>query len=539
MMTHIIRRRWVVLFVLVGFWAVGRTARLPAVENEAGEGRPVIGCDVPGPRSVTFRVAVAGTVVPVVRFGDIDYVHFACPRPVSVEVQRLDGIGVDTCCVRPKRFGIATHRDAKSVRFSVTPGQKLVVNVDLLRKLFVFAEPVKPDDTAVPQLGWVNVIQCGADPSGATDSTEAIQAAIDGLPADGTLYLPPGVYRSGSLRLKSRMTLHLAAGALLKGSDDYRKFKRHRDSSYLYFLLADGLENVSIAGQGTIDGNGYVVRRRWEEELDIRKQSGRLLLCVDCRNIEVRDVVLRDSYSWTAHLVHCAGSRLVNLKIMADTRLSNGDGLDVDGCRSVIAEDLFIYAEDDAISVKAAWTRDSPEDLTFRNCVLWSQNATGVRLGTETRSEAFGGLRFETLSILRANTMIRIFCYDGADIHDVLFRDIDTEEISLNVQPGYDEYQRNGEPTKGESYLLQLQVRKRKNVPLGKIRDVVFENINARTAAGSKIKGYDAPEGATVIRNVTFRNVRVEGRPIPDSAAGRFSIGEHVQDVRFETTGGY
>lgn len=537
-MTHIIRCHLAILFILANFCLSGPATRILAVENEVGEGRRIIGYGVPGPRGEVFRVVVADTVVPVLQFGDIDYVHFACSTAVSIEVQRLDGIGVETCCVRPKRFSVAARRDGNTVQFAVEPGQKLVINVDRLRKLFVFAESLEPDNTTVSELGWINVVQCGADPSGATDSTETIQAAIDKLPADGTLYLPPGLYRSGSLQLKSNMTLHVAAGALLKGSDDHHKFRYYKDSSYLYFLLADGLENVRIAGRGTIDGNGYVVRRRWQDELGIRKQAGRLLLCIDSRNVKVRDVILRDSYSWTTHMVNCADSHLENLKILTDTRLSNGDGLDIDGCQSVTAKDLFIYAEDDAISVKAAWTRDNPEDLTFRNCILWSQNATGVRLGTETRSEAFRRLRFEDLSILRANTMIRIFCSDGAGIQDVLFRNIDTEEISRYVQPGYDECHRIGEPPKGATYLLQLQVRKRNNTPLGKIQDVVFENINARVAAGSKIKGYDAPEGTTLIRNVTFRNLRIEGHLIRDPAAGRFDINEYVQNVRFEINKG-
>jgi polygalacturonase len=422
------------------------------------------------------------------------------------------------------------------VTLTVKPGQKLVINVDRLRKLFVFAELRERNLTAMEQAGVVNIVECGADPTGRADSTTTIQAAINSLPADGVLYFPPGLYRSGSLQLKSDMTLHLAGGALLKGSDDHRRFQHYRDGSYLYFLLVDGLENVRITGRGTIDGNGYVVRRKWQDAKGLRKQPGRLLLCVDSRRIEISDVALRDSYSWTAHLVDCRDCRLKNVKLLADTRLSNGDGLDVDGCRRIRADDLFIYAEDDAISIKAAWCREDPEDLVFRKCVLWSQNATGVRIGTETRSEAFRRLRFEDLSILRANTMIRVFCSDGADIQDVVFRNIDTEEITMHVPPGFDEYHRIRELSKGVTYLFQLQVRKRGNADLGNIHNILFENINARVTAGSKIKGYDAPEGTILIRDVTFRDLRMEHQLIRDPKAGRFDINTHVEGVRFETT---
>lgn len=519
---------------LIGLCAAGSVTQVWAADDAGTDRAALTAYETSGVGSKTFRVAIGETVVPVLQFGDIDYVHFACSETVNVNVARLDGHKVMTCRVRPDRWNIPAICDGDTVRVSVEPGQKLVVNVDRLRKLFVFAER-REDHVVAEQAGTVDVVRSGADPTGVSDSTQAIQAAIDSLPTDGVLYFPPGFYRSGSLQLKSNMTLYLSGGALLKGSDDHRRFRHHRDSSYLYFLLADGLEDVRIAGRGIIDGNGRVVRRKWEAQEELRKQPGRLLLCRDSRNIEVRDVILRDSYSWTAHFVDCCDCALQNVKILADTRLSNGDGLDVDGCRRMTAEGLFIYGEDDAISVKAAWSREDPEDLTFRNCVLWSQNATGIRLGTETRSEAFRDLRFEDLSILRANTMIRIFCNDGADIHDIVFRNIDTEELTKHVPSDYDEYRRIRELSGGVTYLLQLQVRNEGDGDPGMIRDVLFENINARVAAGSKIKGYNLPEGMVVIRNVTLRNLRIEGRSVLDASGGRFDVNEHAELIRFES----
>ena len=499
-----------------------------------GSGNTVIDYAPAGPRSETFSVTAAGNPVLAVRFGDVDYVHFMCSDQVELAIRRLDGIPVRLCRVRPEHLGIPSVCDAEVVRFVVVPGQKMVVNVDRLRKLFVFAEPPDIERPAVEGPGVVNVVKQGADPTGRVDSTDAIQTSINALPADGTLYFPPGCYRAGSLRLKSDITLHLTDGALLKGSDDHRRFRHYDDGTYIYFLLADGVENVRITGPGTIDANGFVVRSAWQKELGLRKQPGRLLLGVDCRHVEIRDVVLRDSFSWTLHLVNCRDCELHNVKILADTRHSNVDGLDVDGCCRLKAEDLFVYSEDDAISVKAAWSQESPEDLTFRNCVLWAQNATGVRLGTETRSEAFRRIRFEDLSILRANTMIRVFCYDGAHIENVVFRDIHTEEVSMLVPSGYDEFRRIPEISKGVTYLLQLQVRKRRDGSLGSIKNVLFENVDAAVPAGSKIKGYDAPPGTIRIRDVTFRNLRIGGQLIRDASTGHFNINDHVENVQFE-----
>ena len=492
-------------------------------------------CAPPGLHSEVFAASIAGQSVPVISFGDIDYVHFSCHEPVKLVVRRSDGKAARRCRVRPEHVSISTTITEATVRFPVSPGQKLVVNVDHLRKLFVFAEREDADTGNADRPERVDIVRQGADPTGRQDCTDVVQAAIDSLPHDGVLFIPPGCYRTGSLRLKSNMTLHLARGALLKGSDDHRRFRRYHDGSYLYYLLADGVENVCVTGHGTMDANGYHVRRACQAERGLRKQPGRLLLCTNSRNVQIHDVVLRDSFSWTLHLADCEDCVLQNVKLLADTRHSNVDGLDVDGCRRLKAEDLFIYSEDDAISVKAAWSRETPEDLSFLNCVLWAQNATGVRIGTETRSEAFRRIRFEGLSILRANAMIRVFCYDGAAIEDLVFRNIHTEEVSMYAPAGYDEFHRISEVSKGETYLLQLQVRKRGDTSLGSIRNIVFEDVHAAVPAGSKIKGYDAPEGIILIRDVTFRNLHIGDQWIRDPATGHFNINDHVRGVRFET----
>jgi len=59
----------------------------------------------------------------------------------------------------------------------------------------------------------------GAKGDGVSRDTRAIQAAIDAAGhADGTVYFPPGEYVSGTLRLRSHITVHLGVGATLVAS---------------------------------------------------------------------------------------------------------------------------------------------------------------------------------------------------------------------------------------------------------------------------------------------------------------------------------
>jgi polygalacturonase len=53
-------------------------------------------------------------------------------------------------------------------------------------------------------------------------ATETIQSAIDACheSGGGVVYCPPGELQTGSLWLKSHVTLHLESGCRLRGSDE-------------------------------------------------------------------------------------------------------------------------------------------------------------------------------------------------------------------------------------------------------------------------------------------------------------------------------
>ena len=80
----------------------------------------------------------------------------------------------------------------------------------------------------------------------------ATQKAIDACAqaGGGTVYLPSGTFRTGTLVLKNNVTLHLSAGATLSGSRDIADYPQP------HLLYALDAENIAIEGDGTIDGNG-------------------------------------------------------------------------------------------------------------------------------------------------------------------------------------------------------------------------------------------------------------------------------------------
>ena len=107
-----------------------------------------------------------------------------------------------------------------------------------------------------------NVRDHGAKGDGKTLDTAAIQSAIDKCFNDkgGTVLIPAGDFLSGTLELKSNVTLHIAASGKLLGSpkrEDYTAGKGvPSGNGNIVFLFAVNAENISIEGKGTIDGNG-------------------------------------------------------------------------------------------------------------------------------------------------------------------------------------------------------------------------------------------------------------------------------------------
>lgn len=260
-----------------------------------------------------------------------------------------------------------------------------------------------------------NVKAYGAKGDGRAMDTAAIQRTIDACSAagGGRVLLPPGVYLSGTIHLASHIDLHLMAGAVLKGStvrSDYNRDDIFPENQIFcdmaaipeqvtgaHLALAYRCENVSISGQGTIDGHSdaffdmpafssdNVYRRVEEGSYQIREwRPGQMICLVGCRNVTVTDVTLLNSPYWTLYLLDCERVRIRGLSISNPPRTRNGDGIDMDCCRGVTVSDCIIRGGDDCITLRANCAllgrRASCEDITVNNCVL-STPINAVRIG--------------------------------------------------------------------------------------------------------------------------------------------------------------
>ena len=89
-----------------------------------------------------------------------------------------------------------------------------------------------------------NIRDFGAKGDGKTLDTAALQAAIDACTRDGggTVLVPSGTFVIGTTELKSNVTLHLAASAILLGSGDGKDYH--------------AIDAIPLSGDSTLgDGN--------------------------------------------------------------------------------------------------------------------------------------------------------------------------------------------------------------------------------------------------------------------------------------------
>jgi hypothetical protein len=277
-----------------------------------------------------------------------------------------------------------------------------------------------------------SVREFGAKGDGTAKDTAAIQSAIDAAfrQGGGTVVLPAGRYLSGTIHLKSNVTLHLDNGAVLLASPDNADFDPYetldfvsvsdKETTYFHYALvaAEGIDHIAIEGQGIIDGNR--TRRGGPKTVAIKL----------CQHVTIRGITVRNSpnYSislWGTDYVDIDGVTILN---------GYADGIDPDSCRYVRIANCYIDSHDDAICPKASPSmgmakRRPVEHLAVTNCILRT-DCSHFKFGTESS----GDLRHVTVSNCtmapreagrRPHNAIALESVDGANIDGVAISNIE------------------------------------------------------------------------------------------------------------------
>jgi polygalacturonase len=267
-----------------------------------------------------------------------------------------------------------------------------------------------------------NVRNFGAVGDGKFLDSPAINRAIDACVAGGggTVLLPAGTYLSGSIHLKSNVHLYLDAGATILGApqemnayDPPEPFegKAYQDGGHTYFhnslIWGEDLSNVSITGQGMINGGG-LTRRDKEVGAGSIGLGDKAIALKRCHHILIRDITIFHGGHFAIILTGCYDVAVDNVTIDTDR-----DGINIDCCQSVTVSNCRINApNDDALCPKSSFAlgkRVITENVTITNCQISgyeegtlldgtmkpSRNKNGrIKFGTESN----GGFRNITIS---------------------------------------------------------------------------------------------------------------------------------------------
>lgn len=251
-----------------------------------------------------------------------------------------------------------------------------------------------------------SIVDYGAKDNGEL-ATAAINKAISAAKEDGggIIFVPSGTYLTGPIRLFSNMTLHLSPGARLLFSTDQADYEvvdsRWEGVSrevYMSCIYGNNIENVTISGSGTIDGNGkewWDVFRNRRDELNYPRPK--LISFDESSRIVIKDVNLVNSPSWTINPIRSFNITVDNVSILNPADSPNTDGIDPESCSNVRISNCNIDVGDDCIAVKAG-TEDAREKMACENITIMNCTMVHGHGGVVLGSEMSGDIRNVTIS---------------------------------------------------------------------------------------------------------------------------------------------
>jgi len=402
----------------------------------------------------------------------------------------------------------------------------------------------------------------GAVPDGKTVNTKSIQSAIERCAKQhgGVVVIPAGTFVTGSIFLSQGVNLTIEKGGVLKGSQDTNDYPwidtriAGLEMKWPAGLVnADGVTNLIIGGEGTLDGSG---ERWWKEYWDTRKKEKddldphfkvgrpRLVHIMRCTNVVVRDLAFKDSAFWNLQLTYCDGVEVQHLTIRAPhepVKAASSDGIDIDSTRNVLITGCDIDCDDDAICLKSGRDADGlrvnrpTENVVIRDCHVG--HAAGlVVFGSETA----GGIRNVKIYDCKADNgcgevvRFKTRMGRGGVVEDVLYQNIRADGVRQVFNFNMDAFGTTWLPEKfripvptdkGTPSFRNITIRNLIatnctaaghliGLPQSPLQDITLENIEVQAASAFTIRN---------ARGLQFKNVKVNGKlvtPPRESTSG-------------------
>ena len=351
----------------------------------------------------------------------------------------------------------------------------------------------------------INIKDFGAIGNGKNLCTNSFENAINHLSekGGGKLIIPSGVWLTGPIELKSNIHLHLEYGAIIQFSGDDNLYPiiktSHEGLDNIYRcqspLSALNASNISITGDGVIDGNGHYQRpisknsltsSQWEkvkkrpygiiisgnywapsegyilaeeraktspisqiddiEELKIYKRYLRPVMVSlrNCKNILLQGVIFQNSPNWNLHPLMCENIIIDNIFVKNPSYAINGDAIDLESCKNALIINSKFDAGDDGICLKSGKDKDGRrrnkpcENIIIDGCKVFAGHG-GFVVGSEM-SGGIKNIKVSNCQFLGTDSGLRFKTNRGRGgiveniyIENITMKDIIKKAIILNM----------------------------------------------------------------------------------------------------------
>jgi hypothetical protein len=350
----------------------------------------------------------------------------------------------------------------------------------------------------------------GATGNGTTKDTAAIQAAIDkAAGTGGSVLLESGTYLSGTLTLKSNLTLFIAPSATLLGSTaagDYPTQTPATGNTQLgnckrALLYAPGTSQLTLDGGGTIDGQG-------DAFAGPEGNRPMLLWAVLSNHTTVQNLYFKKGAVWSLVSMESDHVLINNINLQSDG--ITHDGIDIVDGMDITVQNSAVRSGDDAMCLKTG-VRRGLDTMTVKDSMFSGSNggSNGIKFGTASYG-AFKNITVQDCYVKDVQyAAMAVESRQGADVDAVAFRRVGFSGV-------------------GAAFFVYLAQQDTTHplgdIPkLGTLSGVSFTDIAGSTAAwpssphqGSLITGHLYKGIAYRITNLAFTNVVVRfqgGRP--------------------------
>src|SRR6266404_354728 len=387
----------------------------------------------------------------------------------------------------------------------------LLVTLGTLSPALLFIKTSRADG---PSSRVFDVKESGAKGDGKTLDTDAIQKALDtcGKAGGGTVRFPAGTYLSKPISLHSSTTVQLDAGATLLATDNPADFAGSTSNSFIPFVSGKKLHDVTITGQGVIDGSGA----KWWVPAEAARQKTpgytlprpNLVVLTGCTNLRVENITLQNSPKFHFVPMDCDGVVVSNVTVLAPAHAANTDAIDPSACRNVLITKCHIDVGDDNIAIKAGKAMPGREfaceNITVTDCVFL--HGHGMSIGSET----VGGVRNVTVrncTFENTENGIRIKSQRGRGgvVENISYSDITMKNVDPAITlTSYYMFNSAGDAKQKTEPAKDVAQPVAAGTPI--YRNI---HINNLTATCQKAAGIIIVLPESLISDVTLENVRI------------------------------